>query len=362
MSEKSKMEHEIDLVELAKEIWSRRRFLIKSLLAFLTAGVFFALSSKVEYEASCKLIPENQEGLKKNLGGLGGLAGIAGINLGSGTSSALTPDLYPDIVKSVPFQLDLVHRPLLFEKIDSTVSSYVFFREIERPSILDKIAEYSIGLPRKVKSLFANSVENSYSNYDSTMVRLSREDSKLLDSFKERLEISVNAESGVMMVKSEMPDPYAAAQLTNILVERLTDQIVRYKIQKVQENLDFTLERYREAEERYDNVQRKLAKFTDQNRNVRSSLGQTEYQRLQNELNIAFEVYKGLATQLEQDKISVKQKTPIFTILEPVKVPYDKSKPRRTFIVVVSAFMGLFVGVSFLIISHIYLKFLKNGE
>jgi hypothetical protein len=39
------------------------------------------------------------------------------------------------------------------------------------------------------------------------------------------------------------------------------------------------------------------------NRNVVTSLAQAESQRLQNEYNLAFEVYKGLATQLEQAKI-----------------------------------------------------------
>jgi hypothetical protein len=59
---------------------------------FLVIGLMIAFGSKVEYEASCKLMPENQEGMKSNLGGLGSLAGLAGINLDMGGTGALTPE------------------------------------------------------------------------------------------------------------------------------------------------------------------------------------------------------------------------------------------------------------------------------
>ena len=48
--------------------------------------------------------------------------------------------------------------------------------------------------------------------------------------------------------------------------------------------------------------------FNDKNKNITSSLFRTESQRLQNELDIAMEVYKGLASQLEQAKIKLKSK------------------------------------------------------
>ena len=64
---------------------------------------------------------------------------------------------------------------------------------------------------------------------------------------------------------------------------------------------------------------------------------------------MAFEVYKGLATQLEQAKIKVKEETPVFSVLEPVMVPIDKSKPKRKIILGVFIFIGILFGL----ISHL---------
>ena len=60
-------EDEIDLIELAKTIWAGRRLIVKITSIFVLLGLIIAFTSKVEYEASCKLLPESQEGMKGNL-------------------------------------------------------------------------------------------------------------------------------------------------------------------------------------------------------------------------------------------------------------------------------------------------------
>ena len=355
MTEEKKIvqEDEIDLVELAKVLWSKRRFILKVTAIFMALGLLIAFTSKVEYEASCKLMPESQEGVKGNLGGLGGLAGLAGIDLGLGATGSLTPELYPEIVKSVPFQLELIHTPVRFEKLDSMLSSYTYFTEIDGPSLFGFIAGYTIGLPGKIKGLFtAREIETPPSK-QGDLIRLSKGDSKLLEKYKNRINVSVDTKTGIITIATEMPDPYAAAKVTDLVVKKLTSEVTNYKVEKARVNLEFIRERYLEAEKEYGVKQKQLARFTDRNRNLTSSLVQTEYQRLQNEMNIAFEVYKGLATQLEQAKIKVKEETPVFTVLEPVKVPVEKSRPKRAFILLVCSFIGGLLSVGVVLIRFL---------
>ena len=81
---------------------------------------------------------------------------------------------------------------------------------------------------------------------------------------------------------------------------------------------------------------------------------EAEYQNLQNEMNIAFEVYRGLATQLEQARISVKERTPVFSVLEPVQIPLDKSEPKRKIILILSFALGAFVSITIVLIKNRY--------
>ena len=355
-------EDEIDLLQVAKTIWAGRKLILKVTLVFFLLGLLVAFGSKVEFEASCKLMPESQEGMKPNLGGLGSLAGLAGINLDMGSSGALTPELYPQIAQSVPFLLKILKEPIHFEKQDTTTTSYIFFKEVDKPSLISLMVKYTIGLPFEIKAWLTNNDSKSTlkNNSNSEIIRLTKKDSKLLENFQERIIVSVESKTGIITITSEMPDALAAAELTEKSVTLLTEYITDYKISKAQKNLDFVHARFDEAKTNFEKFQEQLALFNDRNRNVITALAQTELQRLQNEYNVAFEMYKGLATQLEQAKIRVKEETPVFTVLEPVQVPIGKSAPKRKIIMIVSLFLGGLMGLGLIFGKLIYINIMTK--
>lgn len=346
---------EIDLIEVAKTIWAGRKLILKVTGVFLIIGLIIAFGSKVEYEASCKLMPENQEGMKSNLGGLGSLAGLAGINLDMGGTGALTPELYPQIAQSVPFIMKVWEEPIEFEKQDTTVSSYIFFKDIDKPSILIVLFKYTIGLPFQVKAWLTKSDEGISENKEiGKIIRLSKEDTELLENYQERVSVDVDTKTGILTLTSEMPDALAAAELAQLSIDFLTEYVINYKVSKAKESFDFVQARYDEAKIAFEKSQESLAIFNDRNRNVVTALAQTESQKLQNEYNLAFEVYKGLATQLEQAKIKLKDETPVFTILEPASVPVEKSRPKRSLIVLLSVFIGAIIGIGIIVVKNVY--------
>ncbi len=348
---------EIDLIEVAKTIWAGRKLILKVTAVFFIIGLVIAFGSKVEYEASCTLLPESQEGMKPNLGGgLGSLAGLAGINLDMGSQGVLTPELYPQIAKSTPFLLHVLHKPVFFNKKDTLITSYRYFKEVETPSLLGTIMEYTIGLPFKLKSALSSERQKSIQKVDETspILHLSKEDDEIINSFAERITVSTDKKSGIITLTTQMPDAVAAADLAQLSINQLTEYITSYQVSKAQENYDFIKARYDEVKEEFENSQIKLAAFTDRNRNFATSLAQAEMQRLQNEYNINFEVFKGLATQLEQAKIKVKEQTPVFTVLEPVKVPVEKSKPKRLITILVSLLSGVIFSIIWILARNVF--------
>ena len=118
---------EIDLVELARKLWAGRRRIVRWCVAGALAGLVIGFSIPKEYTVTVKLAPEVQGG-KPSLGGLGSLASMAGINMGSMNSAdAMSPELYPDIVQSVPFMTELfdVEVRLARDERRMPVSEYV---------------------------------------------------------------------------------------------------------------------------------------------------------------------------------------------------------------------------------------------
>ncbi|MFW5720911.1 MAG: GNVR domain-containing protein, partial [Bacteroidota bacterium] len=148
-----------------------------------------------------------------------------------------------------------------------------------------------------------------------------------------------------------------AAQIAQYAVEYLTDYITDYRIQKAQKDLEFVKERYEEKKIEFERAQLNLARFRDANRNIVSAAAQTEEQRLQDQYNLAFNVYNGLAQQLEQARIKVQEETPVIKVLEPVSVAVERSKPKRGLVLIISIFLGGFLGVSIVFGEIIWANF-----
>ena len=100
-------EQEIDLIELAQKVWAERKMLYKVCGIAAVIGLIVGFSIPKEYSTEVTLAPESAS--KMNAGSMGALAAMAGINLGGASAGedALSPELYPDIVKSTPFLLEL---------------------------------------------------------------------------------------------------------------------------------------------------------------------------------------------------------------------------------------------------------------
>jgi uncharacterized protein involved in exopolysaccharide biosynthesis len=76
--------------------------------------------------------------------------------------------------------------------------------------------------------------------------------------------------------------------------------------------------------------------------------------RLRNEYDIAYTIYRELATQREQAKIAVKENQTILTLVNPPVVPLVKSAPRRSIIIVGFLLLGVVISVGWVLISPIF--------
>ena len=162
--------------------------------------------------------------------------------------------------------------------------------------------------------------------------------------------MNVNDKEGYVTLSANMSEPIAAAQLASKVQTMLQKYITEFKIEKAQANLDFIDERYADAKKQFELKQGELAEFRDANRNFASAVAKTTEERLSNEYTVALGVYSELAKQREQANIQVKENTPVFTIVEPVTVPTERSKPKRGLICVAFVFLGGFLGIGLVLV------------
>lgn len=350
MSEENKnnivQDDEIDLVELVKTIWGGRRFIAKVTVAFLILGLVVAFTNPIEYEANCKLLPESSKSPTSGLGSLSGIAGIAGLDLsnirGSGTS-VLTPKLYPEIANSLPFLLKVINDSIYFEQEKLKTTSLFYFKEISKPSLLALLKTFTIGLPNL---LFKRSADETFrTNNEDEFYRLSKTDWNLIQDFGDRIFVELDELSGILEIKVKMPDPYAAANLAKNIEQEITSRVVKHQTERTSQKLKFTQKIYDESKSEFEKVQLKLARVMDRNRNITTAMAEIEKKNIEHEYDLAFNVYKNLSSELERSKLELRTETPIFTTLEPVRIPESKKEPRRKVILIISTILGIFLSV-----------------
>ena len=337
----------LDLSLLTKAVWINKKVIIKSVIYGIILGLIIAFGSKVEYNSSLKSIPSSNEGMKSNMGSLSSLAGLAGINLGATSDNSINPEIYPQITSSIPFLVEILNTEVYFTSMDTTVSSFNYFKNIYRPSLLQYVKRLTIGLPFTIKKWLTPENDSEIINLnDDEIIKLSREDTKLIEQFKERIISSYDSETGILSISVIMTDPYAAAEITELTFRLLQKYLIEFKSEKAIEELAFIEARFQESKNRYEELQKELATYTDKNQNVRSAIVQIEQQNIKNEYDLAYDIYKGLANQLEQAKIKVKEDSPVLSLLDPAKVPVEKSSPKRLIILIIFTFLGFLYGLS----------------
>ncbi len=337
---------EIDLLALVKTLWDGRKTIFLSVLTGAILGVFVAIFSPKEYTATTVMVPQMGGDSQSELGGLGGLAALAGISLDMNQGAELSPMVYPQILNSIPFQLELMNVPLNFSKIAQPVSLFDYYTQYSKPSVLGAIKKYTIGLPFVIiKAIKGKPKELVLPNDSGKQPILLTDDQytvkKALDDL---ISMDVNAKEGYLTLNAKMPEALAAAQLAQKAQDLLQQYITEFKIEKATANLNFIQGRYNETKAEFEKAQVSLAIVNDRNKNFTSGLSQIETDRIQTRYTISFGVFQELAKQLEQAKIQVKKETPVFTIVEPVTVPSEKSKPKKAMILFIWIFLGGIVG------------------
>jgi len=337
---------EIDLIELSKPLWKNRKILLKWTLIGGILGLIVAIVSPKEYVATSIMVPSVNDGTSKlgGMSGLGGLAAMAGINLNSSSGNEISPLIYPRIVSSLPYLLELMKTPLEFKGISKPVTAYEYYTDYQKPNLLLK---YTIGLPGLIiGAIKGEETDNIKEAKDSGPLELTHAERGVCLILKNSVNLEADPKEGIITLTTAMPEARAAAQLGQRAQILLQKYITEFKIKKAKANLDFIQSRVDETTKKFEAAQQRLASFRDRNKNVSLATAKAEEEILTSQYNLIYTVYSELSKQLEQSKIQVKQETPVFTIIEPVSVPAKKSKPKRLLIIFIGLFLGGILGAS----------------
>ena len=342
-------EDQIDIIALISKVWAGRKFVIKSAVVASVIGILVAILTPNTYTASSMFTPNSSGSSTAGASGLKGLASLAGINIGSMTegSKEISPMLYGKILESYTFKKLLLDAPL--KNLEKVRSLRDYFEQESSSSFFGTVKEYTIGLPSKIIRWSKSEPKEASLQFVEGINTISEEEFEYFEMIDEILTLTIEDELGYLEITGVSYIPQLSAQLVKNAENILQNQIIAIKTKSSFELLAYLEEQYTIKNKLLIEAQDNLANFKDRNLNISRSSFSNAQTRLETALQIETSVFQNVVTQLEQVKLQVAKDTPVFSFLKRVVVPTEKSAPIRSLIVVIWLFLGVVVGISYLL-------------
>lgn len=332
----------IDLREVAKTLWAKRKtFYIVLPIVFVLSCIWIFPQPRY-YTCEVKLAPEggNEEG------GLSSIASSFGLNIGNMASTdAIYPMLYPELFESPEFIAELLKIQVISDDEAIKADYYTYLRKHQKKNWLTKpfkdakksITEFLSSEPKptpRQKGEALNPFKMNKIDYD------------IMESVQQSITCNIDKKTDVITIVVKDQDRQICALLADSIKERLQDFIIDYRTKKVREDVKYFQHLADSAKIEYEKALISYGSYNDGHRNVTLQTYVQLGDKLKNDMETKLTTYNTFNAQLAAAKAKVQERTPSFTTLKSATVPQKPAGPKRMIFVLGMLFMAtIFYGL-----------------
>ena len=149
-------------------------------------------------------------------------------------------------------------------------------------------------------------------------IELNEKDALKLEGLRKQISAEVDKKTAITTLSITLQDPKVTATIADSVVSKLQQYITTYRTSKAKEGLASTWKSSnKERQQEYYDAQQRYARYVDANSNVVFQSTMAERERLQNDMNLAYQVYSQVAQQLQVARAKVQEEKPVFAVVEP---------------------------------------------
>ena len=351
-------EQEIDIMELISKLWKKRMMIIKWCVAGAIIGLVAGFSIPKTYKAGATLAPETEQRMGS---GVSSIASMMGVSLDNSVD-AISVEMFPDVVASTPFIYGLFDLPVTFERKDSVITTDLldYMLEYQKSPWWSYIVQAPFKALGWVMSI-GKEKESDELPAELDPQNLPKKVRGVVKYFRENISVVVDKKTGKTEISLEMQDPLVVATVVEAVMENLKDYMSDYRTSKVRQDVENLSLIYEQRKQDYYAAQQAYAQYVDGNRSVALRSAQAESERLQQEMNLAYQVYSQIATQLEAARIKEQEAKPVFAVLEPVAIPNQRSAPSKAKLLVIFTILAGCCSAAWVLFGEDYWKKLKEN-
>lgn len=314
----------IDLIAIFKQLWSHKSYYAIAIGIASIWGLIIAFSIPKTYKTDVVLAPEvsGGSGRSENLSDLAAMVGVK-LSVGGSSVDAIYPEIYPQIIGSTPFLLNLFNVKVSSQdKSIENITLYNYVKDHQKLAWWDKI------IPGLI-SIFQSKQPASQEIIAFNKFQLTEEQDGIAKAIKGMIKCNVDKKNSIITISVICQDPLISATVADTVQKNLQQYVVEYRTKKSRNDLEYAQKLFVEAKEQYLKAQQKYTSYADANQELMLESYATKRDQMENEMQLRFNIYNQLAQQVQMARAKIQERTPAFTQIQPATVPIMKDGPRR---------------------------------
>ena len=330
----------VDLRVIIAKIKEKKWLFVKVWIITFALSCLWILPQPRYYVAEVSVAPESSTS-HEAIGGLASLASSFGVNLGNASSDAIYPQLYPDLFGSTYFLVGLMD--IRVKTLDGEINTdyYDYLKNHQKKNVL--FTPFRM-LKDWIRSLVSDEeAQPEIPGRDGMRFdpfQLSESTSEVVERASQNITCTYSRTTEVVTITVKDQDPLVCALLADSVKEHLQVFITDYRTKKSRIDYEFYKRLTVEAKQDYEKARQLYGNFADAHMDIVLASYRAKRDDLENDMQLKYNNYSALQTQLQAAQGKVQESTPAFTTLTNATVPIRPDGPKRMIFVAIMLFLA----------------------
>ena len=321
----------IDLKEVIKKLKAeKKRFYYALPITFVcTYLIIFCIPRY--YTSSVSMAPEPTGSMPALSGSLSSLASSFGLSSLSkmNSSDALNVDIYPDIISSYDFLAELMTIEVETKDGDVKTNYYQYLRDHQAQPWWG----YIVGT---VSNWFSDDegIDSINGQEKINIFHLTKKQNALFALAQKNIACAIDKKTDIISIVVKDQDPKVCALMADSTCRKLQEFIVSYRTSKARIDYEYYQKLTEEAKKDYDKALVNFSRFSVANADLVLSSMKAKEDYLESEMQLKYNVYTAMSTQMQSAGAKLQEATPAFTVIQSASMPVKAAGPKRVLIAV----------------------------
>ncbi|MDO4993543.1 MAG: chain-length determining protein [Bacteroidales bacterium] len=255
--------------------------------------------------------------------------------------------LYPELFSTNDFIVSLADIQIQTSDGQVKANLFTYLKDYQQVTFYTVPFKW---LRRQILSLIPRDRVSGESTSDGKMnpYRLSDEQNSIIEVIRSNISCDVDVKTQMVTISVTDQDRLVCALLADSIRVKLQDFIINYRTKKARVDVEYYQQLTNAAKEDYEAALKVYGDYCDANRDIILQSAISKRDELEGDVQLKYNAYTAMNSQLEASKAKLQERTPAFTLLQGAAVPIKPAGPKRIIFIVAMLFLATLVALIYI--------------